>query len=141
MILRIGMPHRLGVRFRATAAAVAVVAVALALSVAVLVILVGRTVGDSVSAAVLTQADEVATELAGDASTVQLAQAEGGVRVQVVRGGAVVAASRSLRGRPPLSPARPASSSWLRPAASRYWRSSAPTPAMRQSRTHWRVGG
>jgi signal transduction histidine kinase len=82
--------------------------VALALAVTVLVILVGRTVGDSVSAAVLTQADEVATELGGDASNVQLAQAEGGVRVQVIRGGAVVAASRSLTGRPPLSAAHPA---------------------------------
>lgn len=102
------MSRRLGVRFQATAAAVAVVAVALALSVTVLVILVGRTVGDSVSAAVLTQADEVAAELDGDVSKVQLAQAEGGVRVQVVSGGAVVAASRSLTGRLPLSSARPA---------------------------------
>jgi signal transduction histidine kinase len=101
------MPQRLGVRFRATAAAVAVVAVALAVSVAVLVILVGRTVGDSVSAAVLSQANEVATELDGDVSGVQLAQAEGGVRVQVVLGGAVVGASRSLTGRRPLSAAHP----------------------------------
>lgn len=108
MIRRVGMPRRVGVRFRATAAAVAVVAVALALSVTVLVILVGRTVGDSVSAAVLTQADEVAAELGGEDSTLSLAQAEGGVRVQVVRGPAVVAASRSLLGRPPLSSARPA---------------------------------
>ncbi|MDQ1663148.1 MAG: hypothetical protein QOJ68_3128 [Blastococcus sp.] len=102
------MPHRLGVRFRATAAAVAVVAVALCLSVTVLVILVGRTVGNSVTAAVLTQAGEVAAELGGDPSDVQLAQAEGGVRVQVIRGGAVVAASRSLTGRAPLSAAHPA---------------------------------
>jgi signal transduction histidine kinase len=107
-VIRSGFSHRLGVRLRATAAAVAVVAVALSLSVTVLVVLVGRTVGDSVSAAVLSQADEVAAELGGDVSNLQLAEAEGGVRVQVVRGAAVVAASRSLARRPPLSTARPA---------------------------------
>ena len=108
MIRRFGALDRLGVRFRATAAAVAVVAVALGLSVTVLVILVGRTVGNSVTAAVLAQANEVGTQLDGDVSVVRFAQAEGGVRVQVVRGGDVVAASRSLTGRRPLSAAHPA---------------------------------
>ena len=108
MIRRLRTSNRLGVRFRATVAAVAVVAVALGISVTVLAVLVGRTVAESVTAAVATQADEVAAELTNDASRLQLAQAEGGVRSQVVRGEVVIAASRSLTGRGPLSAARPA---------------------------------
>lgn len=102
-----GLPGRLGVRFRATLAAVAVVAVALTLSAIALVVLVGRTVGQSVTAAVLTQADEVGAEMQNGISDRAVARAEEGVRVQVARGSEVLAASRSLSGKPPLSSARP----------------------------------
>jgi len=103
-----GLPGRLGVRFRATLAAVAVVAVALTLSAVALVVLVDRTVGQSITAAVLTQADEVAGEMQNGISDEAVARAEEGVRVQVARGREVVAASRSLSGKAPLSSATPA---------------------------------
>ena len=103
-----GLPGRIGVRFRATGAAVVVVAVALTLSVVALVVLVGRTVEESVTATVLTQADEVAAEIDNGVSNLAVARAEDGVRVQVAAGNRVVAASRSLRGRPLLSSAKPA---------------------------------
>jgi signal transduction histidine kinase len=105
---RVALSVRFGVRFRATVAAIAVVAVALVLSAVVLVVLVGRTLGESVTAAVLTQADEVAGELDSGVSGLQLGRAEDGVRVQVLKGDTVVAASRTLAGRPALSTARPA---------------------------------
>ena len=99
---------RFGVRFRATVAAVAVVAVALLACTAVLVILVGRTLGESVTADVATQADEVGGELDRGVTGLRLGRAEDGVRVQVVRGNTVLVSSRSLEGRPALSAARPA---------------------------------
>jgi signal transduction histidine kinase len=102
------LPGRLGVRLRATVAAVAVVAIALILSAVTLVILVGRTVGDSITATVLTQAEDAAAEMQNGVAGVAVAGAENGVRVQVVRGNVVLAASRSLVGRPPLSSAKPA---------------------------------
>ncbi|HEV7213140.1 MAG TPA: HAMP domain-containing sensor histidine kinase [Blastococcus sp.] len=102
---RLGL--RFGVRFRATVAAVAVVAVALGLSAVVLEVLVGRTVGESVTAEVATQADEVGGELDRGVTGLRLGRAEDGVRVQVVKGTTVLAASRTLEGRPPLSAARP----------------------------------
>ncbi|MGZ4545914.1 MAG: sensor histidine kinase [Blastococcus sp.] len=99
---------RFGVRFRATVAAVAVVAVALVACAAVLVILVGRTLGESVTADVATQADEVGGELDRGVTGLRLGRAEDGVRVQVVKGSTVVVASRTLEGRPALSTAKPA---------------------------------
>jgi signal transduction histidine kinase len=93
------------VRVRATVAAVAVVALALGASAVVVVLLVGRTITETVSAAVQIRADEVAAELAspgGDPSDLRLADSDDGVLVQVVAGDGVVAASPGLEDRPPL---------------------------------------
>ncbi|MCW2676893.1 MAG: Signal transduction histidine kinase [Modestobacter sp.] len=99
---------RLGVRVRATTAAVLVVAVALLLASAVLVALVNRTVRETVTSAVLTRAQEVAADLAGDAGAAQLGGSDDGVLIQVVSGDRVLAASPGLAGLSPLTPARPA---------------------------------
>lgn len=112
---RLGL--RFGVRFRATVAAVAVVAVALGISAVVLEVLVGRTVGESVTADVATQADEVGGELDRGVTGLRLGRAEEGVRVQVVKGNTVLVASRTLEGLLLLSAARPARARrWSRPS-------------------------
>jgi signal transduction histidine kinase len=104
--LRLG--RRASVRSRATAAAVLVVAVALALAAVALVSLVRNAVRETVTAAALTEAEQVALGLDGGPPQVPLTGGDDGVLVQVVSGVDVVAASPVLDGRPALTDVRPA---------------------------------
>jgi signal transduction histidine kinase len=99
---------RVGVRARATAAAVVVVALALALATGVLAALVGRTIRETVTAAVQTRVEQVAADLAGGVAATDLRGNNDGVLVQIAAADRVLAASPALAGVAPLSAARPA---------------------------------
>src|ERR1700712_221629 len=93
-------PARVGVRTRATVAAVAVVAVALTLAVVTLTSLVGRTIRETVAAAVQVRAEQVAADLASGVTALDLGASDDGVLIQVAAGSRVVAASPGLQGAP-----------------------------------------
>ena len=78
----------------------AVVAVALTLAVVTLTSLVGRTIRETVAAAVQVRAEQVAADLASGVTALDLGASDDGVLIQVAAGSRVVAASPGLQGAP-----------------------------------------
>jgi signal transduction histidine kinase len=84
-----------------------VVALALALAAVVLASLVGRTIRETVTAAVQSRAEQVAADLDTGMAPTELGGSDDGVLIQVVAGDHVLAASPGLQGMPPLTAAHP----------------------------------
>jgi signal transduction histidine kinase len=117
--LRDRLRRRLGVRLRSALAAAAVVAVALLVAGVVVVSATRATLTSNIDASATQRAGEVAAALAvgGDVGLAQTVRPGPGEQtvVQVVGPtGAVIAASPSVEGEPPLSPLRPAAGQTLR---------------------------
>jgi signal transduction histidine kinase len=111
--------RRLGVRLRSALAATAVVALVFAAAAAVFVWQDRSTLTNNVDAAALTQARDIALEVASDGADLadRLSRPAPGEQnvVQILdRNGTVVAASPSIQGEPALSPLRPQPGQTLR---------------------------